>query len=89
MIIAKSVNWAALAVHIPKDPKTSAGFDEIIIWFETTKGALNTVPARHTLPQHCGIVGCTRGGERYPGCGRCRDSEGTREYSYEGSREHR
>ena len=43
-VIAKSVNWAALAARIPKDPKASAGFDEMRIKFETAKGALNTVP---------------------------------------------
>jgi F-type H+-transporting ATPase subunit d len=43
-VAAKAVNWAALAARIPKDPKASAGFDEIRIKFETTKGVLNSTP---------------------------------------------
>jgi len=43
-VAAKAVNWAALAARIPKDPKASAGFDEMRIKFETTKGVLNSTP---------------------------------------------
>merc|ERR1711973_655596 len=41
-VAARAVNWAALAARVPKDPKASAGFDEMRIKFETAKGTLNS-----------------------------------------------
>jgi len=41
-VAARAVNWAALAARLPKDPKASAGFDEMRIKFETAKGTLNS-----------------------------------------------
>merc|ERR1712183_290010 len=43
-VAARAVNWAGLAARIPKDPKYSAGFDEMRIKFETAKGSLNATP---------------------------------------------
>ena len=45
-VVARAVNWAALASRIPKDPKYSAGFDEMRIKFETAKGSLNSTPEK-------------------------------------------
>jgi len=47
-VVARAVNWAGLAARLPKDPKASAGFDELRIKFETAKGALNATPEAPT-----------------------------------------
>merc|ERR1711872_196843 len=45
-VAARAVNWTALASRIPKDPKYSAGFEEMRIKFETAKGSLNSTPEK-------------------------------------------
>merc|ERR1712183_937834 len=53
-VAARAVNWAALAARVPKDGKSAAGFEELRIKFETSKGTLNTMPEKPT--QSTGII---------------------------------
>merc|ERR1712193_357783 len=47
-VAARTVNWAALAARVPKDGKSAAGFEELRIKFETSKGTLNMMPEKPT-----------------------------------------
>merc|ERR1712212_526924 len=47
-VAARAVNWAALAARVPKDGKAAAGFEELRIKFETSKGTLNMMPEKPT-----------------------------------------